>query len=466
MADNEGLGSPNPRTKNTNDISETAANDRDTAEETESQNFDNVAAPQSKRRKTSAADANQNTAVREQVNASRNNGISTTVGPGPGQQPIYEGAGTLISAGKSNQFAKIDDSDIGTNKPQNPPLLLPNLAANLMASEVLRQQQEAAQRNRQFILAQREGINGRPSTLDFMHPNMATMMIANQLPHVGGIAPFFQNAQVQSNNELQQLSIRLQQHLYGVGLAQTLGMNQHSPGGGSFSDTTSLFAQSTSTPGSATNSDYFPASLQATATRNTTTNSISAMGSSMIDRNDDAAIPTTGSRSLEAVPQNESRGGLTGRSPIPLYISCDDDSLSEYQCLVRKQIELFEATEEDVESNAQGRNRPIVLGQVGIRCRHCTTLPPKQRSRGAIYYPSKLPGIYQAAQNLAVAHLGEHCQHVPDDLRATLSQLRERKSAAGCGKRYWANGVSVLGVFEDRDGLRFESTFPQNSGAN
>ena len=184
----------------------------------------------------------------------------------------------------------------------------------------------------------------------------------------------------------------------------------------------------------------------------------------MIDRNDDTVIST--SRSLEAVPQNESRGGLTGRSPIPLYISCDDDSLSEYQCLVRKQIELFEATEEDVESNAQGRNRPIVLGQVGIRCRHCTTLPPKQRSRGAIYYPSKLPGIYQAAQNLAVAHLGEHCQHVPDDLRATLSQLRERKSAAGCGKRYWANGVSVLGVFEDRDGLRFESTFPQNSGAN
>jgi len=83
---------------------------------------------------------------------------------------------------------------------------------------------------------------------------------------------------------------------------------------------------------------------------------------------------------------------LTGRPSVTLYISCDDDSLSEYQCLARKQIELFEAGREEVESNAQGRNRPIVMGQVGIRCRHCIMLPPKHRARGAVYYPAKLYG--------------------------------------------------------------------------
>jgi hypothetical protein len=67
-----------------------------------------------------------------------------------------------------------------------------------------------------------------------------------------------------------------------------------------------------------------------------------------------------------------SMGLLTGRNPVLLYMSCDDDSLSAYQCMVRRQIEIFEARTEDVESNAQGRNKPIVLGQVGIRCRHCT----------------------------------------------------------------------------------------------
>jgi len=55
--------------------------------------------------------------------------------------------------------------------------------------------------------------------------------------------------------------------------------------------------------------------------------------------------------------------------PICLYMSCDNDSLSEYQCHIRKQIEFFEALPEDVNTNAQGRNRPIVAQQVGIRCR-------------------------------------------------------------------------------------------------
>jgi hypothetical protein len=147
---------------------------------------------------------------------------------------------------------------------------------------------------------------------------------------------------------------------------------------------------------------------------------------------------------------------MTGRPPTVIYMSCDDDSLSEYQCLVRKQIELFEARREDVDSNAQGRNRPIVMGQVGIRCRHCTMLPPKHRARGAIYYPAKLYGLYQAAQNMASSHLCEHCQHVPRDVRAELLKLRDRKSSAGGGKKYWADGVRILGVFEDEDGLRYE----------
>jgi hypothetical protein len=147
---------------------------------------------------------------------------------------------------------------------------------------------------------------------------------------------------------------------------------------------------------------------------------------------------------------------MTGRCPTVIYMSCDDDSLSEYQCLVRKQVELFEARREDVDSNAQGRNRPIVMGQVGIRCRHCTMLPPKHRARGAIYYPAKLYGLYQAAQNMASSHLCEHCQHVPPDVRAELLKLRDRKSSAGGGKKYWADGVRILGVFEDEDGLRYE----------
>ena len=35
--------------------------------------------------------------------------------------------------------------------------------------------------------------------------------------------------------------------------------------------------------------------------------------------------------------------GVTGRPPVLVFMDCDEDSLSEYQCLLRKQIELFEA---------------------------------------------------------------------------------------------------------------------------
>ncbi|KAL3916223.1 MAG: hypothetical protein SGILL_005276 [Bacillariaceae sp.] len=151
----------------------------------------------------------------------------------------------------------------------------------------------------------------------------------------------------------------------------------------------------------------------------------------------------------------EDAARMSGRKPQPLFMSCDDDSLSEYQCLVRKQIELFEARPEDVASNAKGRNKPIVIGQVGIRCKHCRALSPKTRARGATYYPAKLNGLYQAAQSMASGHLCYHCQHMPQNIRQELLVLRERKSSAGGGKKYWGDGVRILGVYEDESGLRF-----------
>ena len=148
-------------------------------------------------------------------------------------------------------------------------------------------------------------------------------------------------------------------------------------------------------------------------------------------------------------------GPLTGRPPLQLYLSCDPDTFSEYQVIVRQNIELFEAQQQDVESSAQGRNNPIVLGQVGIRCSHCNCVPPSQRTKGAMYFPSKLSGLYQAAQNLAVMHLMEHCTYIPAHIRENLIRLRDQKSAAGGGKNEWAKRVHALGVYEDNQGLRF-----------
>jgi hypothetical protein len=145
----------------------------------------------------------------------------------------------------------------------------------------------------------------------------------------------------------------------------------------------------------------------------------------------------------------------TKHKPLTLYMDCDTESLSEYQCLIRQQIELFEADKSEAASSVQGRNKQIVEGQVGIRCRHCAAVPPRQRQKGSMYFPTKLDRIYQAAQNLSTFHLCDNCMHVPENVRQRILLLRERKSPAGGGKRYWGEGVRCLGVGEVQNGLRF-----------
>ena len=144
-----------------------------------------------------------------------------------------------------------------------------------------------------------------------------------------------------------------------------------------------------------------------------------------------------------------------GRTAV-LYMTRDELCLSRFQCLARQQIELFEATREDAEAGARGRNNPIVLGQVGIRCRYCAPVHPQSRTRGSTYYPTKFDRVYQTAVNMTAIHLCKHCDRIPDIIRSELLRLKDHKSNAGGGKEYWAKGIRLLGVTETPDGLRFE----------
>lgn len=116
------------------------------------------------------------------------------------------------------------------------------------------------------------------------------------------------------------------------------------------------------------------------------------------------------------------------------------------------------STHNDVQWNAQGRNKAIVLGQVGIRCKWCSRLPTWSRSRGAVYYSATLDGLYQAAQNMAKNHLCKHCRLIPQDVRDNLTGLRDCKRRAAGGKKYWAEGAKVLGVYQCEEGLRFKNS--------
>jgi hypothetical protein len=104
-------------------------------------------------------------------------------------------------------------------------------------------------------------------------------------------------------------------------------------------------------------------------------------------------------------------------SGITMGLPDDNHQLSEYQIAIRQHLEIFEAKQEDVTSNIQGRKRQVFLGQAGIRCRHCSNLGLRARGRGAVYYPVKLSGMYQAAQNMARSHLSDCCSQIHPDMK-------------------------------------------------
>lgn len=138
-------------------------------------------------------------------------------------------------------------------------------------------------------------------------------------------------------------------------------------------------------------------------------------------------------------------------------LGLEDDKywLSELQVYLRSNFaEAFGATEEDIAAPMHGRNKPIALGQVGIRCMHCkgkqvnsptdfisflTMLiddNPAERGQQATSYPSMINGIYNSVQQMLRLHL-DCCLSMPRDVRQRIEQLKSSCSSRGGRKQYW-----------------------------
>jgi hypothetical protein len=148
---------------------------------------------------------------------------------------------------------------------------------------------------------------------------------------------------------------------------------------------------------------------------------------------------------------------------VILFQSDDHGKLNDHQIFLRQQIEYFRATQEDIMSHTRGKNKPIVLHQVGVRCRHCNHIPVGRRQKGSTYFPSNLMGIYQAAQNLSVEHLQSGiCTETPADIKKQfLSFASTKPAASGAGKKYWAEAGSMLGLVDTEDGILFADDVEQ-----
>jgi hypothetical protein len=155
---------------------------------------------------------------------------------------------------------------------------------------------------------------------------------------------------------------------------------------------------------------------------------------------------------------------------IPMARDADAVHSSKYQCLLREQIEYFEADNDALHAKAQGRNMPIQLRQVGIRCVHCARRTPAttpregavsdgeiaaRMVRGAVYYPTKLDNLYQAVQNMANNHfVNRKCPSAPSSLLDEIVEAKRTrpKRSGGRGRRYFGQSAERAGIIDAPDG--------------
>ena len=175
---------------------------------------------------------------------------------------------------------------------------------------------------------------------------------------------------------------------------------------------------------------------------------------------------------------------LTGRPPVRLYLeSLDDDLFSPYHILIRRHVEMFEATVEDGAqrpllrssctptrrlSSSRSRHRSSgstscrpVLGQVGVRCCFCAGQPKDMGSLGSTHYPTNYSGVAPAVQIIANSHWIDHCYLVPTSVRMDLMNLRSTQNT-GTIKTAWIEGLQALDIVEEEPGLlKFRPLPPQ-----
>jgi hypothetical protein len=150
---------------------------------------------------------------------------------------------------------------------------------------------------------------------------------------------------------------------------------------------------------------------------------------------------------------------------LPMLIAHPEDKLKlpAHQVFLRHQIEVFRASADDISTHTRGRNKPIMMGQIGIRCRHCAHIPVGRRQKGSTYFPSTTLGLYQAAQNMSTTHLQDVlCSEMPARLRQQFVYLISTKvsSSSGAGRPFWVKSAKKLGLVDTDDGIRFVRDLP------
>jgi len=140
-------------------------------------------------------------------------------------------------------------------------------------------------------------------------------------------------------------------------------------------------------------------------------------------------------------------------SRILVAIPEDKEWLSDIDSFVRKQLEVFCATEEDVAAALEDRKYPITVGQVGIRCIHCSIAQGNDAIGHAIAYPFSISGIYESVKEFHRLHL-DSCPNLPATSKAKLDSMKGASSLSSVLRKYYTLAAKALGLVDTKDGIR------------
>jgi len=147
-------------------------------------------------------------------------------------------------------------------------------------------------------------------------------------------------------------------------------------------------------------------------------------------------------------------GPPSPNSRVLLAIPEDKEWLSDIDCFIRRQLEVFCATEEDVQAASEDRKYPVKEGQVGIRCIHCAMAKNGDGAKGqAVAYPFSISGIYESAREFQRLHL-ETCENLPLSAKSKLESLKGSSSLSSVLRKYFILAAQALGLQDSIHGIR------------
>jgi len=141
----------------------------------------------------------------------------------------------------------------------------------------------------------------------------------------------------------------------------------------------------------------------------------------------------------------------------PLGIHHDKSFLYKIQTYLRSNVvEVFGATEQDIISAPldQNQRKKMLIGRVGIRCKHCKEQSWTARGQHALSFPNLLSDVYSSVQEIFKLHF-DSCPSMPDEVRHKIDTLRVYSPNLGPREWYWIDSAKQLGLLDTPHGIHF-----------